>query len=67
MPFWTLWGGGGAEIGKARYRKMRVSERKRMSLLARQSDEKWRNVCETNRQKERQTLEAFINRLLQID
>ncbi len=53
-------GRGVAEMGKARYRKMRVSERKRMRLLARQSDEKWRNVCETNRKKHRNTSARLI-------
>ena len=53
--------------------KMRVVERKRMSLLARQSERKWRNACETcdthrhththtDTHTDTQALEEFVNR-----
>ena len=64
--FWTVVGAGGGNLGKGWCRKMRVVERKRMSLLARRSDRKWRNACVTytqkERKKERKTIDAFVNR-----
>ena len=39
-------GGRGPKFGKRMGHKMRVVERKRMSLLAKQSERKWRNACE---------------------
>ena len=51
--FWTVVGAGGRNLGRGRYRKMRLVQTKRMSLLARRSNPKWRNARVTNTQKER--------------
>ena len=64
--FWTVVGAGGRNLGRGRYRKMRLVQTKRMSLLARRSNPKWRNARVTNtqkeRKKERKTIDAFVNR-----
>ena len=61
--FWSLFNPrgsrGGRRIGKGRCRKMRAIERKRMNLLARQSEWKWRNACEISTLT--QTLRSFVN------
>ena len=68
-PFRTVfrpWGGGGSR--KGRVRKMRLAEGKRMTLVARRSERKWRNACVTYTQKEwkkeRNAPEKFVYWLL---